>query len=100
MENREWQDIYFWMDNWIFHTNIIDVIHIPPIQVDNNLHLAEFILPGKIWDIEKFHSLLPHHIVTTIKGICLSNSNISDTSICRVPPPMVLLSQVRYLASL
>ena len=73
--------ILFWLDNWLTHSNLLDLLNHPTAQVDLSLRLSSFILPNGTWDLPKISVVLPSHLLTKVKGIPLPTIPTEDTPV-------------------
>ena len=74
-------NILFWLDNWLTHTNLLELTSRAPAEVDLTVRLSHFIRPNGLWDWPKLQALLPSHILTQIKGIPLPATPTLDTPV-------------------
>lgn len=56
-------------------------LNLTETQVDINLHLKDSILPNRSWDLIKLKTIIPAHIINSIKDIPIPLSSIPNEPI-------------------
>ena len=77
-------EVLFWKDNWCLQTPLSQYAK-QGIQIMDN-SVADFILPGRIWDIPQLKNLIPDHIVDSILSIPIPEQGTQDKLIWGLTP--------------